>query len=102
MRRDLGEFEQALQLYNQAYELSYEMEPSLRRSILLSMSTLFRWQGDFMLAEQLAGEAAELLERDDGHNSPESAIIHAKKWIGMPTGLTRQLPCFIGRRFAER
>jgi LuxR family transcriptional regulator, maltose regulon positive regulatory protein len=76
VRRDLGEFKLALQLYNQAYELSSEMEPSLQKSILLSMSTLYRWQRDFLLAEQLARQAAG---SDD--TTPDSVIAHAKIWM---------------------
>lgn len=56
VRRDLGDFQAAQQLYNRAYELSSGMEPSLQRAITLSMSTLYRWQGEYALAERLARE----------------------------------------------
>jgi DNA-binding SARP family transcriptional activator len=59
IRRDLGEFEAAQQLYTRAYELSSGMEASLKRDITLSMSTLYRWQGDFPLSERLAREISE-------------------------------------------
>ncbi|MBZ0294467.1 MAG: tetratricopeptide repeat protein, partial [Anaerolineae bacterium] len=59
VRRDLGDFKVAQQLYNRAYELSSGMEPSLQRAITLSISTLHRWLGEYALAERLAREVAQ-------------------------------------------
>lgn len=71
--RDLGHFDQALQLYNRAYELSQETEAGLRRSITLSMSTLYRWQGQYAQAEKLARSAI------NGHAS-EYSLAEAAAW----------------------
>lgn len=78
IRRDLGEFELAQNLYDNAYELSSGMEPSLQRGIALSMSTLYRWQGDCGLAERIARETTEPAPPS---SSPDILLAQAKRWI---------------------
>lgn len=57
--RDLGQFDEALQLYNRSYELSQTVETPLQRSVTLSMSILYRIQKEYHLAERLAREAVQ-------------------------------------------
>lgn len=78
IRRDLGEFEVALQLYEHAYELSSGMEPTLQRSITLSMSTLYRWKGEMLLAENLA---REVVAQGSSLDTPDDLLALSKQWI---------------------
>jgi ATP/maltotriose-dependent transcriptional regulator MalT/DNA-binding SARP family transcriptional activator len=75
IRRDLGEFEAAQQLYTRAYELSSGMEASLKRDITLSMATLYRWQGNYPLSERLAREVA-----DAAGATPDDLTAAARLW----------------------
>jgi DNA-binding SARP family transcriptional activator/tetratricopeptide (TPR) repeat protein len=63
VKRDMGEFDEALHLYYKALEFIGTSEPPIRCSILISLSTLCRWKGDCEEAAALAGEAASLAER---------------------------------------
>jgi LuxR family transcriptional regulator, maltose regulon positive regulatory protein len=60
LQRDRGAFEEAAQLYDKALELNGSSEPSLRTTILISFSTLRRWQGKLYEAGLLAEEAHAL------------------------------------------
>lgn len=64
IERDRGNFDEALQLYNKALELHSTNEPSLRCSVLMSMSVLRRWQSRYEQAAALAREAADLADRN--------------------------------------
>lgn len=57
LHRDLGSFDEALQLYNRALAFAGNREPSLRANLLLSISTLYRWQKRFDDAIMFAEEA---------------------------------------------
>ncbi|MBA3869580.1 MAG: tetratricopeptide repeat protein, partial [Anaerolineae bacterium] len=58
--RDCGAFQTALRTYNQALNIVGQDEPSLRCSLLISLSTLQRWQKHFDESEALASEAYQL------------------------------------------
>ncbi|MEZ4670909.1 MAG: tetratricopeptide repeat protein [Anaerolineae bacterium] len=58
--RDRGSWGDALSLYQKALEINGRDEPSLRCSLLLNMSTLYRWQGQSEEALAFAQEALEL------------------------------------------
>lgn len=60
LQRDRGNYGEAHRLYTKALQLSKRYEPSLRCSILLSISTLHRWQGVFYDARIVAEEAVAL------------------------------------------
>lgn len=62
VKRDLGVFDEALRLYHKALEFIGAKEPSLRCSVLLSISTLCRWQGQIEEAIAYSQEAAALAE----------------------------------------
>jgi len=62
VKRDLGMFDESLRLYHRALEFIGSGEPPVRCAILLSLSTQYRWQGQFDEAVALAGEAAALAE----------------------------------------
>lgn len=80
--RDLGDYETAQRHYDRAYELSGGMETSLQRSITLSMSVLYRWQGEHALAERLARETlAYYPPAEDNAKTPDGLLAQAKMWI---------------------
>jgi DNA-binding SARP family transcriptional activator/Tfp pilus assembly protein PilF len=58
LQRDQNAFNEARQLYNRALELLGSSEPSLKCSVLISFSTLQRWQGNLHEAALMAAEAA--------------------------------------------
>lgn len=60
LNRDQGIFDNAFRLYNKALELSGSSEPLLRVALLISASTLRRWQGRFADAIAFADEAQAL------------------------------------------
>lgn len=76
LRRDLGQYQEALRLYNHAYELSQAVEAALQRSITLSMSILYRVQGEYQLAERLARDSIQI--GDIPSDSPDSLLIEAE------------------------
>ena len=78
VKRDLGEFDVALRLYYKALEFIGTSEPPVRCAILMSLSTLFRWQGQLDEAVSLANDAAALAEH---HNLVfEDLLAHAIAW----------------------
>lgn len=63
LKRDLGLFVEAEQSYDQALQiLPSDGEPTLRCSVMISKSTLRRWQGQYRDAIFLADEALTLAE----------------------------------------
>lgn len=57
LQRDRGGFEEAVGSYNLSLELIGANEPSLRASVLISLATLRRWQGNYYDAAMIANEA---------------------------------------------
>jgi DNA-binding SARP family transcriptional activator len=62
LQRDLGSFAEAMQLYNRALSFAGNREPSLRCSILISISILHRWEQRFDDAVLFAEEAFTIAE----------------------------------------
>ncbi len=60
LQRDRGGFEEAVGNYNLSLELIGANEPSLRADVLISLSVLRRWQGNYYDAALLANEAVIL------------------------------------------
>ncbi|MFN8528435.1 MAG: BTAD domain-containing putative transcriptional regulator [Anaerolineae bacterium] len=60
LQRDLGSFDEAKALYHQALSFAGTREPGLRANVLLSLSTLHRWQGQVENALSLAEEGLTL------------------------------------------
>jgi LuxR family transcriptional regulator, maltose regulon positive regulatory protein len=78
VKRDLGAFDEALRLYYKALEFIGSSEPPTRCSILLSISTLCRWQEQFDEALGYADEAITLAEQ---HRLPyEGLLAQAISW----------------------
>jgi len=65
LRRDQGSFDEALKLHNRALELVGASDPWLRAAILISCSTLQRWNGKPQEAELLAEKALALAEKHE-------------------------------------
>lgn len=63
LQRDRGAFSEALQLYHKALEVIEDGEPELRGSILINMSTLYRWQNNHRQAITCATEASALADQ---------------------------------------
>ncbi|MBZ0301808.1 MAG: tetratricopeptide repeat protein [Anaerolineae bacterium] len=63
LQRDRGAYDESHQLYRRSLEINDTNEPYLTSSVLISMSTLERWQGNFRDAISLATEAAALAEK---------------------------------------
>lgn len=62
VERDLSNFSEALYHYQHALELNQNNEPELQCFLILSLSTLYRWQNEFRDASFLAEEAMALAE----------------------------------------
>jgi len=78
VKRDLGAFDDALRLYYKALEFIGTSEPPVRCAILLSISTLCRWQGQFDEALGYADEAAGVA---DQYKLPhEGLLAQALSW----------------------
>jgi LuxR family maltose regulon positive regulatory protein len=60
VRRDQGAFDEAIRLYNHALGLVGNGEPVIRCGVIISSSTLRRWQGDMNEAVALAERALSL------------------------------------------
>jgi LuxR family maltose regulon positive regulatory protein len=60
LQRDRGLFAEATQHYHKALELTGDREPALRCSLLVSLSTLLRWQDRLEEARLLAQDALDL------------------------------------------
>jgi LuxR family maltose regulon positive regulatory protein len=60
VRRDQGAFDEAIRLYNHALGLVGNGEPVIRCGVIISSSTLKRWQGDMNEAVALAERALSL------------------------------------------
>lgn len=79
LQRDRGGFEEALTHYNRALAIVSNHEPSLRCNILISISTLRRWQNHFFDAASLAEEATTTATT---HKlALESARARAALWV---------------------
>jgi LuxR family transcriptional regulator, maltose regulon positive regulatory protein len=79
LQRDRGAFEEAEQLYNKGLELIGSNEPALRCAILVSASTLRRWQNQPKEAVTLAQEALKIA---GAHNlALEGAMAEATIWM---------------------
>lgn len=79
VKRDLGAFDDALRLYYKALEFIGSSEPPTRCSILLSISTLCRWQGQLDEALGYAEEAAVLA--DQHKLAYEGLLAQAISWV---------------------
>jgi DNA-binding SARP family transcriptional activator len=78
LQRDRNAYDEAIYLYDKALELIGGSEPLLRSSILISLSTLRRWQGRFSDAALLAEEALTLAGMYN--MAQESVIAQAFVW----------------------
>jgi tetratricopeptide (TPR) repeat protein len=79
LQRDRGGFDEALMHYNRALELASSHEPALRCNLLISLSTLRRWQHHFYDAASLAEEAVATAA---AHKLAfEGAMARAAQWI---------------------
>ena len=79
LKRDRGGFDEALAHYNRALELAGSNEPALRCNLLISLSTLRRWQHHFYDAAALAEEAVSTA---NAHKLAfEGAMARATQWI---------------------
>jgi LuxR family maltose regulon positive regulatory protein len=78
IQRDLGVFDEALRMYDQALALLGGSEPSPHSAILVSASTLRRWQGELREAVLLAEEASGLASAHD--IALENATARAAFW----------------------
>jgi LuxR family maltose regulon positive regulatory protein len=65
LQRDRGANDDALRLYTRAIALTGADNPALRAALLVSLSTLRRWQGNLTEAIRLAQEAQALAEAHD-------------------------------------
>lgn len=63
LQRDRGAYQEARQLYNRSLEINDTSEPYLSSSVLISLSILERWQGNYREAVALATEAAALADK---------------------------------------
>jgi DNA-binding SARP family transcriptional activator len=63
VKRDQGEMDDALNLYNQALRTVSDSEPSLACTILCGISTLYRWQEQILEASAAAEEADRLARK---------------------------------------
>ena len=63
LQRDRGAYAEARQLYHRSLEVSGTGEPYLTSSVLISIATMERWEGDYREAISLATEAAALAEK---------------------------------------
>jgi LuxR family maltose regulon positive regulatory protein len=78
VRRDQGAFEEAIRLYNHALGLVGSGEPVVRCEVIISSSTLKRWQGDLNEAVSLAERALSL---SNVHEiALGRALAHAALW----------------------
>jgi ATP/maltotriose-dependent transcriptional regulator MalT/DNA-binding SARP family transcriptional activator len=79
LQRDRGGFDEALMHYNRSLELVSNNEPSLRCNLLISISTLRRWQNHFYDASALAEEAVAIA---NAHKlALESATARSAMWV---------------------
>lgn len=74
LQRDLANDEEAIRLYESAYELSSGAEPFLQQSVALSMATFYRWKGDFRLAIRLVSDVYDEL-RSTGNQSTDIGMV---------------------------
>jgi LuxR family transcriptional regulator, maltose regulon positive regulatory protein len=77
--RDVGSFKRAHQLYKKCIELIGYDEPSLRVSVMTSLSTMRRWQGRWDDAADMANEAVELAMARGLENERQIAL--ASLWV---------------------
>ncbi len=63
LQRDRGAYHEARQMYNRSLEINDTSEPYLSSSVLISLSVLERWQGNYREAIALATEAAALADK---------------------------------------
>jgi DNA-binding SARP family transcriptional activator len=78
LQRDRGAFDEAQRFYNKALELLGNSEPSLRCAILVSGSTLQRWQGQPAASVSLAKDALTIAEAH--HIALEGVTSQAALW----------------------
>jgi DNA-binding SARP family transcriptional activator len=78
VRRDQGAFDEAIRLYNHALGLVGSGEPVVRCEVIISSSTLKRWQGDLNEAVSLAERALTL--SNDHEIALHRALAQAALW----------------------
>jgi DNA-binding SARP family transcriptional activator len=94
VKRDLGIFDEALRLYLKALEFIGAGEPPVRCGILVSLSTLRRWEGQIEEAISLATEATNLAQK---HKLVMEGLLAQAAWcaacaqVGDYTAVLKQL-----------
>ena len=78
LERDIGVFDEAFRLYNQALELAGTSEPTLRCGILTGLATLRRWEGNYGESIALSQEAVAIA--DDHGAAVESIFAQGALW----------------------
>ncbi len=78
VRRDQGAFDEAIRLYNRALGVVGNGEPVIRCGVIISSSTLKRWQGDMNEAAALAERALSLA--NDHEIALHRALAQAALW----------------------
>ena len=79
VKRDQGAFEEALRLYNGSLGLMGKSEPWMRSAVLVSSSTLRRWQGKIQESVLLAERALSLA---DAHQlATQKSTAEAALWV---------------------
>lgn len=100
LRRDQGNFDEGLRLYNRALELVGASDPWLRCAILISCSALQRWAGKPRDAESLAEKALGLAERHElalERVTAAAALWASRVALGQAATARSQLESLIGR-----
>jgi len=100
LRRDQGNFDEGLRLYNRALELVGASDPWLRCAILISCSALQRWAGKPRDAESLAEKALSLAERHElalERVTAAAALWASRVALGQAATARSQLESLIGR-----
>lgn len=85
LRRDQGVFDESLKLHNRALELIGAHDPWLRCAVLVSCSTLYRWQGRPQDAALLAEKALALATSHDlalERSTAKAALWAARAQLG--------------------
>ncbi len=79
LRRDLGDFDEALNLYRRGLERLGDGEPAERCLMLVGLSMLKRWQGRWAEAETMALEAVQVAEQYG--LVAEGWLAQANRWV---------------------
>src|SRR5258708_29237422 len=80
----MGYFEEALNCYQQAFELLPRNDSVMRSYLLISLGILKRWQGNWEEASTLAFEAFELAQQQG--LALQCSVAHALLWAARAEG----------------